>query len=164
MDEGHTYTQMGCGAVFATDTFFITPKVPQLTKPGTTETTMTAETLEPTSDTTDETAPSEIASETANEASGSHPSSNVGAIVGGVVGGLAVICGTAIAALYLLRKNRGDRPETEKGTATKPTAPDDRPKELDVSNPFGLLESKQASELQGSASPAPPQLPPVELP
>ncbi|KAJ4007239.1 hypothetical protein NW752_007782 [Fusarium irregulare] len=164
MDEGHTYTQMGCGAVFATDTFFMTPKVPQLTKPGTTEMTMTAETLEPTSDMTDETAPSETASETTNEASGPRPSSNVGAIVGGVVGGLAVICGTAIAALYLLRMNRHDRPETEKGTAAKPTMPGDGPKELDASNPSGLLESRQASELQGSASPAPPQLPPVELP
>lgn len=164
MDEGHTYTQMGCGAVFATDTFFMTPKVPQLTKPGTTETTMTAETLEPTSDTTDETAPSETASETTNEASGPRPSSNVGAIVGGVVGGLAVICGTAIAALYLLRKNRHDRPETEKGTTAKPTMPDDGPKELDGSNPSGLLESRQTSELQGSDSPVPPRLPPVELP
>lgn len=164
MDEGHTYTQMGCGAVFVTDTFFMTPKVPQLTKPGTTETTMTAETLEPTSDTTDETAPSETAAETANEASGPHPDSNVGAIVGGVVGGLAVICGTAIAALYLLRKNRGDRSETEKGTAAKPMTPDDGPKGLERSNPPGLLDSKEVSELQGNASPAPPQLPPVELP
>ena len=164
MDEGHTYTQMGCGAVFATDTFFMTPKVPQLTKPGTTETTMTAETLEPTSDTTDETAPSETASETVNEASGPHPSSNVGAIVGGVVGGLAVICGTAIAALYLLRKNRHDRLETENGIATKPTTPDSGPKELDGSNQSGVLKSRQASELQGSAGPAPSQLPPVELP
>ena len=164
MDGGHTYAQMGCGAVFVTDTFFMTPKVPQLTKPGTTETTMTAETLEPTSDTTDEIAPSETASETTNEASGTHPSSKVGAIVGGVVGGLAVICGIAIAALYLLRKNRHDGPETENGTATKPTKLDDGPKELDGSNTSGLLETRQASELQGSASSAPPQLPPVELP
>jgi hypothetical protein len=163
MDEGHTYTQMGCGAVFVTDTFFMTPKVPQLTKPGTTETTMTAETLEPTSDTTDETAPSETA-ETANEASGPHPNSNVGAIVGGVVGGLAVICGTAIAALYLLRKNRDNRPETEKGTAAKPTTSDNGPKDRDESSPPGLLDSREVSELQGSASPAPPRLPPVELP
>ncbi|RFN44453.1 hypothetical protein FIE12Z_11312 [Fusarium flagelliforme] len=164
MDEGHTYTQMGCGAVFVTDTFFITPQVPQLTKPGTTETTMAAETLEPTSDTTDETAPSETASETANEGSGPHPSSNVGAIVGGVVGGLAVICGTAIAALYLLRKNRDDGPETEKGTVAKSTTPGDEPKGLERSNPPGLLDSREVSELQGSASPAPTRLPPVELP
>ncbi|KAH7173809.1 uncharacterized protein B0J16DRAFT_197746 [Fusarium flagelliforme] len=163
MDEGHTYTQMGCGAVFVTDTFFMTPQVPQLTKPGTTQTTMTAETLNSTSDTTDETAPSETA-ETANEASGPHPSSNVGAIVAGVVGGLAVICGTAIAALYLLRKNRDDRPETEKGTTTKPKTPGDGPKGLERSNPPGLLDSREVSELQGSASPVPPRLPPVELP
>ncbi|KAL6916089.1 hypothetical protein ACHAP8_006320 [Fusarium lateritium] len=107
MDEGDKYTYMACGAVAATDTFFMTPKVPQLTKPGTE--TMTAETSESSTNTADETTPSETTSETAAKASDDndpHPSSNVGAIVGGVVGGLAVICGTAIAALYLLRKNR----------------------------------------------------------
>jgi hypothetical protein len=167
MDEGHKYTYMACGAVAATDTFFLTPKVPQLTKPDTE--TMTAETSEASSDTTDGTAPSETASETATEASddnGPHPNSNVGAIVGGVVGGLAVVCGTAIAALYLLRRNREQKPESEKGTAeaTGPTQPDDRPKELIGSNPSDLRESREAAELQGTSSPAPPQLPPVELP
>ncbi|OBS25388.1 hypothetical protein FPOA_05921 [Fusarium poae] len=157
MDEGHKYTYMACGAVAATDTFFMTPKVPQLTKSGT-ETT-TAETSEPSTDTTDETTPSETASETATEASDDnspHPSSNVGAIVGGVVGGLAVVCGTAIAALYLLRKNHDHRPETEEANAeaTRTTTPNDGPKELVGSNP---------SELQGTATPT-PQLPPVELP
>ncbi|KAM0376351.1 hypothetical protein ACHAPY_007679 [Fusarium culmorum] len=156
MDEGHKYTYMACGAVAATDTFFMTPKVPQLTKPGTE--TLTAETSGPSSSTTDETTPSETLSETVTEASdnnGSRRSSNVGAIVGGVVGGLAVVCGTAIAALYLLRKNNEHKPEREKGTseATSPTSPNDGPKELAGSNP---------SELQGTAIPT-PQLLPVEL-
>ncbi|KAK6715976.1 hypothetical protein SNK04_006931 [Fusarium graminearum] len=137
MDEGHKYTYMACGAVAATDTFFMTPKVPH---------------------TTDETTPSETLSETVTEASdnnGSRRSSNVGAIVGGVVGGLAVVCGTAIAALYLLRKNNEHKPKSEKGTseATSPTSPNDGPKELAGSNP---------SELQGTAIPT-PQLPLVEL-
>ncbi|KAL4732281.1 hypothetical protein ACLX1H_001292 [Fusarium chlamydosporum] len=158
---------MACGAVAATDTFFMTPKVAQLTKPGT-ETT-TTETSGPSSDTTDKTFPSETASETATEASddsGPHPSSNVGAIVGGVVGGLAVICGTAIAALYLLRKNRQHKPETEKGTAEdkQPTSPDNDPKELVGSTLSNLRDSRQTAELYGTASPTssqlPPQLPP----
>lgn len=156
MDEGHKYTYMACGAVAATDTFFMTPKVPQLTKPG--PETLTAETSGPSSSTTDETTPSETLSETVTEASdnnGSRRSSNVGAIVGGVVGGLAVVCGTAIAALYLLRKNNEHKPKSEKGTseATSPTSPNDGPKELAGSNP---------SELQGTAIPT-PQLPLVEL-
>ncbi|SCB65895.1 unnamed protein product [Fusarium graminearum] len=156
MDEGHKYTYMACGAVAATDTFFMTPKVPQLTKPG--PETLTAETSGPSSSTTDETTPSETLSETVTEASdnnGSRRSSNVGAIVGGVVGGLAVVCGTAIVALYLLRKNNEHKPKSEKGTseATSPTSPNDGPKELTGSNP---------SELQGTAIPT-PQLPLVEL-
>ncbi|GKU16425.1 unnamed protein product [Fusarium langsethiae] len=157
MDEGHKYTYMACGAVAATDTFFMTPQVPQLTKPGTE--TMTAKTSE-TSNGTTETTPSETASETATEASDDNnprPNSNVGAIVGGVVGGLAVVCGTAIAALYLLRKNREHKPKSEKGTseATRPTTYNEGPKELAGSNP---------SELQEAAIIAPPQLSPVELP
>ncbi|CEI62666.1 hypothetical protein FVEN_g5194 [Fusarium venenatum] len=151
MDEGDKYTYMACGAVVVTDTFFMTPKVPQLTKPNTEA--MTVETSEPSTNTTDETTPSETASETATEASDDndpHPSSNVGAMVSGVVGGLAVVCGTAIATLYSLRKNRDHKPETEKGIAeaASPTTLSDDPKALVGSNP---------SELQGTAIHTPPQ-------
>ncbi|KAJ4127124.1 hypothetical protein NW768_008750 [Fusarium equiseti] len=118
---------------------------------------MTAETLEPTSDTTDDTTPSETDS-------GPHPNSNVGAIVGGVVEGLAVSYGIAIAALYLLRKNCDDIRKTEKGTTAKPTTPGDGPEGLERSNPPRLLDSREVSELQGGTSPALPRLLPVELP
>ncbi|RGP70882.1 syndecan domain-containing [Fusarium longipes] len=132
-------------------------QVPLLTKPGTD--TLTAETSEPSSGTTDETTPPETASETAAEASddnGHQQSSNVGAIVGGVVGGLAIICGTAISALYLLRRNREHTPEGEKETTetARPASAQNCPRELAGSNPI---------ELQGDSNLNPPQLPPVEL-
>ncbi|KAF4968780.1 hypothetical protein FSARC_3909 [Fusarium sarcochroum] len=176
MDEGHKYTYVACGAVAATDTYYNTPKVPALTKDAT-QTTSTAETSEPSSDTTDATPSttlSESATETATEASddSAAPSpSNTGAIVGGVVGGLAVVCGTAIAAIYLLRRNRGRKAETTPETEAEPamaeapeeTAPDQRPKELAGSSGFnGVGQNKKPAELQGTASPNRPA--PVELP
>ncbi|KAJ4257361.1 hypothetical protein NW762_008480 [Fusarium torreyae] len=175
MDEGHKYTYVACGAVAATDTYYYTPKVPALTKDAP-QTTKTAETSEPSSDTLDvtpSTTLSESATETTTEASDDStapPPSNTGAIVGGVVGGLAVVCGTAIAAIYLLRKNRVRKaettPETESGPgmaeAPEDTAPDQRPKELVGSGLSNGKQNKEPAELQGNASPSRPD--PVELP
>lgn len=43
--------------------------------------------------------------ELSQESSSPNSSPNTGAIVGGVIGGLVLVCGTVIAAIYLLRRN-----------------------------------------------------------
>ncbi|KAF4435734.1 hypothetical protein F53441_13438 [Fusarium austroafricanum] len=174
MDEGHKYTYVACGAVAATDTYYITPKVPPLSKT-VTQKASTIETSELSSDTTavteTSTTSSESATETTEEASNDNtaPSgSNTGAIVGGVVGGLAVICGTGIAAIYLLRRNRSQKseatPETGQGTTETPdqTVPNNGPKELVGSKPGDVQAKRQTAELQGTVSPR--RSDPVELP
>ncbi|KAH7109172.1 hypothetical protein B0J13DRAFT_315668 [Dactylonectria estremocensis] len=45
----------------------------------------------------------------ADSESADKSSTNIGTIIGGVIGGLALICGTAIMAIYLLRKSNSRR-------------------------------------------------------
>ncbi|KAF9767332.1 hypothetical protein IL306_000122 [Fusarium sp. DS 682] len=174
MDEGHKYTYIACGVVAATDTYYITPKIPALTK-AVSQTTSTTETSKPSSYTTAVTETSTTSSGSANEAtaetsddSSAHSGSSTGTIVGGVVGGLAVVCGTAVAVIYLLRRNRGQQPEatpeTGQSMAEVPsrTTPDNGPKELAGSEPSDIPVNMQTAELQGTVAPRLPD--PVELP
>ncbi|KAG9496723.1 hypothetical protein J7337_011505 [Fusarium musae] len=171
MDEGHKYTYVACGAAAVTDTFYITPKVPALTKT-VSQTTSTSETSKPSSDTTAATETSTTSSGSATEATAevsdgnrSESRSDTGAIVGGVVGGLAVGCGTAVTVIYLLRRKSAQKlettPETGKGMAMAPgqTGTDDGPKELVGSKPSDI---RQTAEFQGPPTPRQPG--PVELP
>ncbi|KAJ0148822.1 putative E3 ubiquitin-protein ligase ARI8 [Fusarium oxysporum f. sp. albedinis] len=154
MDEGHKYTYVACDAAAATDTYYITPEVPALTKT-VSQTTSPSETSKASSDIT-------AVTET------STTSSNTGAIVGGVVGGLTVVCGTAVAVIYLLRKSRAQKPETTPETGQEMTeAPgqtetDNGPKELVGSKPSDVPADRQTAELQGTLAPRRPD--PVELP
>ncbi|KAH7158570.1 hypothetical protein DER46DRAFT_648594 [Fusarium sp. MPI-SDFR-AT-0072] len=150
------------------------PKVPALTK-AVSQTTPTSETSKPSSDTTPvtETITTSLgsATEATAEVSGDNRAgsgSNTGAIVGGVVGGLAVICGTAVAVIYLLRRNCGQKlettPETGQETTEAPdsTGTDTGPKELVGSKPSDVPANRQTAELQGTLAPRLPD--PVELP
>ncbi|KAF5628773.1 uncharacterized protein FTJAE_8723 [Fusarium tjaetaba] len=170
MDEGHKYTYVACGAVAATDTFYITPKAPALTKP-VSQTTSTSETSKPSSDTTAVTETSTTSSGSATEATAevfngnrSESRSDTGAIVGG----LAVVCGTAVAVIYLLRRKSAQKlettPETGKGMAVTPgqTGTDNGPKELVGSKPSDVPANRQTAELQGPLTPRQPGS--VELP
>ncbi|KAK2670792.1 hypothetical protein RAB80_013214 [Fusarium oxysporum f. sp. vasinfectum] len=174
MDEGHKYTYVACDAAAATDTYYITPEVPALTKT-VSQTTSPSETSKASSDTTAVTETSTTSSGSATEATAevsddnrSESRSNTGAIVGGVVGGLAVACGTAVAVIYLLRKSRAQKPETTPETgqgmteAPGQTETDNGPKELVGSKPSDVPADRQTAELQGTLAPRRPD--PVELP
>lgn len=71
------------------------------------------------------------------------------AIFGGATGGLAVVCGTAVAVIYLLRESRAQKPEAtpEKGQGmievSGHTETDNGPKEL-----VGLKASDVPANLQ----------------
>ncbi|KAJ4277826.1 hypothetical protein NW764_007859 [Fusarium oxysporum] len=174
MDEGHKYTYVACDAAAATDTYYITPEVPALTKT-VSQTTSPSETSKASSDITAVTETSTTSSGSATEATAevsddnrSESRSNTGAIVGGVVGGLTVVCGTAVAVIYLLRKSRAQKPETTPETGQEMTeAPgqtetDNGPKELVGSKPSDVPADRQTAELQGTLAPRRPD--PVELP
>ncbi|KAF5549686.1 hypothetical protein FPHYL_9586 [Fusarium phyllophilum] len=173
MDEGQKYTYVACGALAATDTYYITPKVPALTK-AVPQTTSTSKTSKPSSDTTAATETSTTSSGGATEATAevsddnrSESRSDTGAIVGGVVAGLAVVCGTAVAVIYLLRGTRAQKPETTPETgqgmteAPGQTETETGPKELVGSKPYSVPASSQIAELQGTLAPHLPD--PVEL-
>ncbi|KAF4422175.1 hypothetical protein FACUT_10716 [Fusarium acutatum] len=174
MDEGHKYTYVASGAVAATDTYCITPKVSAFTKT-VSQTTSTSETSKASNDTKAVIETSNTSSGSATEATAkvsddnrSKLRSSTGAIVGGVVGGLDVLCGTAVAVIYLLRKSRAQKPETTPETgqemieAPGQTETDNGPKELVGSKPSGVPANRQTAELQGTLAPRRPG--PVELP
>jgi hypothetical protein len=79
-----------------------------------------------------------------------------------------VVCGTAVAVIYLLRRNRGQKsettPETGQGMTEAPdqTETDNGPKELVGSKPSDVPATHQTAELQGTLAPRLPD--PVELP
>ncbi|KAL5605237.1 hypothetical protein FOVSG1_005384 [Fusarium oxysporum f. sp. vasinfectum] len=151
MDEGHKYTYVACDAAAATDTYYITPKVPALTK-AVSQTTSPSETSKASSD--------------KHHLVGKRHRSHCR--VGGIVGGLAVVCGTAVAVIYLLRKSRAQKPETTPETgqgmteAPGQTETDNGPKELVGSKPSDVPADRQTAELQGTLAPRRPD--PVELP
>ncbi|KAF4494597.1 hypothetical protein FAGAP_9287 [Fusarium agapanthi] len=172
MDQGHRYTYIACGAVAAKDTYYITPKAPALTT-AVSQTTSTSETSKASSDTTAVTEISTTSSGSATEAPSevsddnrSESRSDTGAIVSGVVGGLAVLCGTAVAVIYLLRKSRAQKleatPETRQGIEAPGQAEtDNRPNELVGSKPSDVPANRQTAEQQGTLAPRRPD--PVEL-
>ncbi|KAJ4314165.1 hypothetical protein N0V84_009049 [Fusarium piperis] len=145
IQKSHTYTYINCGARAATDHYQITPNATEgATIDGTTTATMkltrtvsvlptqtTTETAEGVSEAAEPSTESETSAETTSEVtpevsneessgdSSNGSSTNTGAIVGGVIGGLAVVCSTALGALYLVRRNRNQSAEaatTEQGT------------------------------------------------
>ncbi|KAF5537855.1 hypothetical protein FMEXI_9677 [Fusarium mexicanum] len=112
------------------------------------QTTSTSETSKPSSDTTAATETGTTSSGSATEATAeisddnrSESRSDTGAIDGGVVGALAVLCGTAVAVIYLFRKSHTQRLETTLETGQGMTeAPghaetDNGPKQLVGSKP-----------------------------
>ncbi|KAF5586556.1 hypothetical protein FPCIR_7849 [Fusarium pseudocircinatum] len=80
--------------------------------------------------------------------------SDTGAIVSGVVGGLAVVCETAVAVIYLLRKSHAQKLETtletgqEMTEAPGQTETDNGPKELAGSKPSDVPANRHTAELQ----------------
>ncbi|SCN75740.1 uncharacterized protein FFB20_04985 [Fusarium fujikuroi] len=93
---------------------------------------------------------------------------DVGAIFGGVTGGLAVVCGTAVAIIYLLRESRAQKPEAtpEKGQGmievSGQTETDNGPKELVGLKASDVPANLQPDKLHGTLAPRLPH--PVELP
>ncbi|KAH6877142.1 hypothetical protein B0T10DRAFT_552252 [Thelonectria olida] len=148
-DADESYLYIACGEKQVTDHFLFTTT--------TIDATTTSETSEPTTSsgssnaptstsvgTTDESiveatsaAPSQ-ASTDGSSSSGNAPN-NTGAIVGGVIGGLVLVCGTAIAVVYLLRKNR------DRGSDSPPRE-QDTPKNA---RPWSFHQNKQTVQMGG---------------
>ncbi|KAF4467228.1 hypothetical protein FALBO_5913 [Fusarium albosuccineum] len=124
-----TYSYIACGPSARTDHYYITPTVDAKTTSTEASTSTaaadTSQTSEATKDraqsstnaATESSSPSQesAAEPTESESTSSGGSSApLGPIIGGVIGGLVVICGTTIAIIWILRRNRGK--EDESGT------------------------------------------------
>ncbi|KAH8729248.1 hypothetical protein BGZ61DRAFT_446040, partial [Ilyonectria robusta] len=168
-----TYSYIACGAKSGTDHYQITPNeeiTTSTTSTSASESTtasvtsrQTADVSESTSDPTrsstgsetqSKAASDESALETTSAASGDEPSSsggasnNLGPIIGGVIGGLALVCGTAIAAIYLLRRNNN------RSASSQPT---DQDSHQAPPPPWVREGPKHPQELAGST---PQEMPP----
>ncbi|KAH7127550.1 hypothetical protein EDB81DRAFT_144808 [Dactylonectria macrodidyma] len=129
-----TYSYIACSAKARTDRYYITPTVDAKTASSETSTSTTASSTAQITGTAseDKTDPTQIRTESAAESTKRDPSQSppeesaadestssgnssapIGAIVGGAIGGLVVICGTTIAVIYLLRRNRGKQDKSE---------------------------------------------------
>ncbi|KAM5343369.1 hypothetical protein ACJ41O_011906 [Fusarium nematophilum] len=136
-----TYSYVACGAAARTEHYYNTPTAEAKTTSSETSasapassiaqpsktasedpaTTASEDTTDPTQSSAEDTAESTTRDTsqaspeeaTGDEASSSGSSTPIGAIIGGVIGGLVVICGTAIAAIYLLRRNRSRKDKSE---------------------------------------------------
>lgn len=129
-----TYSYIACGAKAGTDHYQITPNDETTTTTASsaessesTTASVTSQGSTATSETSDPTASStrsetqrksdsgESTAETTSGDSSGGSSTNLGAIIGGVLGGLALVCGTAIIAIYLLRRNNTRREGSQTG-------------------------------------------------
>ncbi|KAG4254028.1 hypothetical protein FPRO03_06368 [Fusarium proliferatum] len=157
MDEGHKYTYVACGAVVARYLAHH-PKSPGIDK-------------SPFTNDIDNTTSSGSATEATAEVSDgdrSESRSDMGAIFGGATGGLAVVCGTAVAVVYLLRESRAQKPEAtpEKGQGmievSGQTETDNGPKELVGLKASDVPANLQPDKLHGTLAPRRPD--PVKSP
>ncbi|KAF5021323.1 hypothetical protein F66182_6645 [Fusarium sp. NRRL 66182] len=113
-----TYSYIACGDKATTEHYHVTPTVDASTTSessqaatsgaSTTISTGATESISGSargSTSEDISAASQTSSEQDSSSSGDS-SPNLGAIIGGAIGGLVVVCGTIIAAIFLLRRNR----------------------------------------------------------
>ncbi|PNP75295.1 hypothetical protein FNYG_11438 [Fusarium nygamai] len=124
-----TYSYIACGTKATTDHYYITPTIgitttSESSELSTSETSQTStvtssDAASSTTDITQSVSTEAISSSSEAEDSSGSSSPNPGAIIGGVIGGLVVICGTIIAAIFLLRRNRSK--DTQAGTREQNT-------------------------------------------
>ncbi|KAJ6442506.1 hypothetical protein O9K51_03681 [Purpureocillium lavendulum] len=124
-----SFTSIGCGTGSATTHWLMTPTIattessptdtptPLFQTPSSSGTSTAAEGVAPGSPTTASASPS-------TAPSGGQQPSSAGAIAGGVVGGLAVLCGSAVAIIFLLKKSR--KAKSEPSAVTLEEEPDDQ--------------------------------------
>ena len=120
-DAGFSY--IACGATALTHTIFPRPSDSPTTQE--TESSGAESSGEPSepSGLADSSAPtSEPESASDDEDSGSLPN-NTGAIIGGAIGGLALVCISAVATVYLLRRNRNQKAMEESANAVGAVVP-----------------------------------------
>ncbi|KAI0116778.1 hypothetical protein F4814DRAFT_413933 [Daldinia grandis] len=126
-----TYTYLACGGLDTTDTYLLTTtaELGSLT----TSSTVTDSASESTQDSSagplslssySKTTKSGLGLESttaSQQSSTDSTSTNIGAIIGGVLGALALVCGTVVAVVYILRRNR--RPQHMGQGEVNTTAP-----------------------------------------
>ncbi|KAK6948737.1 hypothetical protein Daesc_010508 [Daldinia eschscholtzii] len=129
--EDQTFLYIACGAEATQIIYLPTPTIPitttqLITEPSSTGATTEEDTIaESSSYSTDTTSNSDPeATTTTSERPTTTTTTNTGAIVGGVLGGLALMCGTVVAVVYILRRSRTtqDRDEAHGEYTPQPQA------------------------------------------
>ncbi|KOS16886.1 hypothetical protein ESCO_004854 [Escovopsis weberi] len=166
-----TYSYVACGGAYTTDHFLIsptTPLPPTTTASSSSSTSSSQSTSAPTSPpATGATASSPRATEPPSQTSPAATSphdpgsnnkgsdnNNIGPIIGGIIGGIALLCGSVIAVVYLLRKNRAAPGPTTRSEA-KGEPPFERNLYLDGGPGGGNGDGGQMHEL-GAGTGRPP--------
>ncbi|KAI1077918.1 hypothetical protein F5B20DRAFT_247524 [Whalleya microplaca] len=155
LDSGvdQTYSYIACGPAATTDTLLAVA-----TSPSTSSTTTSSAASSssdstpgssPGSSTTSPTSPASVASEATDTAQAqpmiATSTPNTGAIIGGVIGGLALVCGTVLAVVFLLRRGRRKRQEAQE-VAGVPTTQSVLGKDYTASNVSQLMWNDNATQ------------------
>ncbi|KAI1344031.1 hypothetical protein F5Y15DRAFT_411883 [Xylariaceae sp. FL0016] len=121
LEEGvdQTFSYIACGRESRVDTLLASP-TKETTTSKSTSTASATESAKVASQSvsgssTLATSTQDSATSSAASASNGQTTTNTGAIVGGVIGGLALICGTVVAVVYLMRRGRRKRQESQEG-------------------------------------------------
>ncbi|SPO04391.1 uncharacterized protein DNG_07076 [Cephalotrichum gorgonifer] len=118
LDDDAGFSYIACGGKAVEET--ILPATTEASPTAvTTRTSETASTSSSASETKPEPSPSDPApaSNAPDEKTSGGPPNNTGAIIGGVIGGLALICASAVATVYILRRNRSQKARQAEATA-----------------------------------------------